>query len=247
MRAAGLAVLGGEPVLRQPLSPFSGIGREEIESATRVLESGVLSGFVGVPGERFLGGPVVRRLEDAWCERFGVRHAISVSSATAGLFAAMGAAGIRPGDEVIVPPYSMSATVMAPLGYGGIPVFADIEPDTFCLDLESVRSRISPRTKAILAVNLFGHSARLAELSAIAREHGLTLIEDNAQSPLATEDGRYCGTVGDIGVFSLNYHKHLHAGDGWPSACSSFAITARTRSKRWAWKTSPTWWGSTIA
>ncbi len=205
---------GGEPVLRRPLPSFNGIGKEEIEAVGRVLESGMLSGFVGAPGERFLGGPVVRRFEDAWCERFQTRHAIAVHSATAGLFAAMGAVGITPGDEVIVPPYTMSATVMAPLAYGGIPVFADIEPDTFCLDPASVRSKIGPRTKAILAVNLFGHPARLAELSAIAREHGLFLVEDNAQSPLATENGRFCGTIGDIGIFSLNYHKHIHAGEG---------------------------------
>jgi dTDP-4-amino-4,6-dideoxygalactose transaminase len=209
-----LAVEGGDPVLPRPLPIFNRIGQEEISAVARVLESGVLSAFLGAAGRQFLGGPMVRRLEEAWCEKFLVRHAISVNSATSGLFAAIGAIGICPGDEVIVPPCTMSATVMAPLVYGGIPIFADIEPETFCIDPGSVRSRIGPRTKAIIAVNLFGHAARLAELKAIARQHRLFLIEDNAQAPLASEEHALSGTVGDIGVFSLNYHKHIHAGEG---------------------------------
>jgi perosamine synthetase len=103
---------------------------------------------------------------------------------------------------------------MAPLVYGGIPVFVDIEPQTFCLDVAAVRAAITPRTKAIIAVNLFGHPAALAELAQLASSRGLALIEDNAQGPLAAEGGRYAGTVGDIGVFSLNYHKHIHTGEG---------------------------------
>ena len=126
----------------------------------------------------------------------------------------MAAIGISPGDEVIVPPFTMSATVMAPLVYGGIPVFADIDPETFCLDVDAVRKAISSKTKAIIVVNLFGHPANLIQLSLLAKEHGIVLIEDNAQGPLASEDGRYAGTIGDIGVFSLNYHKHIHCGEG---------------------------------
>jgi perosamine synthetase len=209
-----LAILGGRPVLEHQLTHYNSVGREELEAVTRVMNSGCLSGFYGSWGEEFYGGPMVKAFEEAWQQRFGVKHAISVNSATSGLFAAMGAVGIGPGDEVIVPPYTMSATVVAPLIYGGIPVFADIDPDTFCLDPEAVSRVITPRTKAILAVNLFGHPARLAELREIARQHHLALVEDNAQGPLAAENGRYCGTVGHIGVFSLNYHKHIHTGEG---------------------------------
>jgi perosamine synthetase len=103
---------------------------------------------------------------------------------------------------------------MAPLAYGGIPVFADIEDETFCIDLDAVKAAIGPRTKAIIAVNLFGHPARLHELRALADERGLFLVEDNAQAILATENGKYTGTIGHIGVFSLNYHKHIHTGEG---------------------------------
>lgn len=209
-----LAILGGAPEIAAPIPAYRSIGAREAEAVAEVMESGCLSGFFGSPGPAFYGGPRVLALEAAWRDSYGVAHAISVNSNTSGLLAAMGAIGLSPGDEVILPPYSMSATAMAPLFYGGIPVFADIEPVTFGLDPDRVREVITPRTKAILVVNLFGHPARLAELRAIADEHGIYLVEDNAQAPFARENNRLAGTVGDIGVFSLNYHKHIHSGEG---------------------------------
>ena len=209
-----LALFGGVPVLPCPLPVYNTLGEEEAEAVADVVRSGCLSGFYGSWGEQFGGGPMVRRFEAAWAERFGVAHAVSVNSATSGLYAAMGAIGIQSGDEVIVPPYTMSATALAPLIYGGIPVFADVELETFCIDVQAVEAAITPRTRAIIAVNLFGHPAKLAELRALADKRGLFLIEDNAQAPLAMENGRLAGTIGHIGVFSLNYHKHIHAGEG---------------------------------
>lgn len=209
-----LALAGGPPVLAEPLRPFQSMGAAEVDAVSAVVASGCLSGFYGSWSDEYWGGPAVKAFEAAWAKRFGVRHAISVNSATSGLYSAMGAIGIGPGDEVIVPPLTMSATVMAPLIYGGIPVFVDVEPDTFCLDIDAVRGAITARTRAILAVNLFGHPARLTELRALADQHGIHLVEDNAQGPLAAENGRLCGTIGHIGVFSLNYHKHIHTGEG---------------------------------
>ncbi len=209
-----LALAGGEPVIDAPLPPDVTIGDAEAEAAMRAFRRGSLSAFYGSWGPEFLGGEEVRAFEAAWGAKFGAEHVVSVNSATSGLIAALGAVGLSPGDEVIVPPYTMSATAMAPLFYGGIPVFADIEPDTFCLDPASVAAAITPKTRAILVVNLFGHPARLAELAALAKAHGLALIEDNAQGPLASEHGAYAGTVGHIGIFSLNYHKHIHTGEG---------------------------------
>lgn len=214
MSERDLALFGGTPVIAGELPAYRSFGPRELAAVQRVLDSGCLSGFLGDWGPEFDGGPVVRELESAWCERFGSKHAVSVNSATSGLYAALGAAGVSPGDEVIVPPFTMSATAVAPLIYGGVPVFADIDPDTFCLDPAAVRQAISPRTKAIIAVNLFGHPAQLSELEAIASEHDLVLIEDNAQAPLASEHGRFAGTVGAIGVFSLNRHKHIQTGEG---------------------------------
>ena len=213
-RTMGLAINGGPPAVPTPLEPYRSMGAAEAEAVADVVRSGCLSGFYGSAGPEFLGGPQVRSFEEAWANHCAVRHAVSVNSATSGLFAAMGAIGLSPGDEVIVPPTTMSASVMAPLMYGGIPVFADIEDQNFCLDVDGVSDAIGPRTRAILAVNLFGHPARLADLRALADRHGLFLIEDSAQAPMAAERGRRAGTVGHIGVFSLNYHKHIHAGEG---------------------------------
>ena len=209
-----LAILGGPKTVTATPRKYRSMGEAEKQAVVEVMDSDCLSGFYGSWGDEFLGGPRVKAFEAAWARRFGARHAVSLNSATSGLFAAMGAIGLGPGDEVIVPPYTMSATVMAPLAYGGIPVFADIEDKTFCLDVDSVKAAIGPRTKAIIAVNLFGHPARLHELRALADERGLTLVEDNAQAILATEDGKYTGCIGHIGVFSLNYHKHIHTGEG---------------------------------
>ena len=108
----------------------------------------------------------------------------------------------------------MSATAAAPLFYGGIPRFVDIEYDNFCLDIDLVKENINSKTKAILVVNIFGQPARLHELRDLADENNIVLIEDNAQSPLGMENNKYTGTIGHIGVASFNYHKHIHTGEG---------------------------------
>lgn len=224
-----LAILGGNASIISPLSPYSSMGQDEIDAVIKVARSGRLSSFIGAWCEDFDGGPEIRGFEKEWAERFSCKHAITVNSNTSGLIAALGAVGVSPGDEVIVPPYSMSATVMAPLFYGGIPVFVDIEPNTFCLDPVLVRAAITPKTRAILAVDLFGHPAALHELRALADEHGIYLIEDAAQAPLASENGRFAGTIGHIGVFSLNYHKHIHTGEGGMCCTNDDDLALRLR------------------
>ncbi|QQG36333.1 MAG: DegT/DnrJ/EryC1/StrS family aminotransferase [Micavibrio aeruginosavorus] len=210
-----LALHGGNRAVRQDIPGFTGIGSEEKQAVIDFLDRKLpLSGFHGSARPSFFGGPEVQAFEAAWRDVFKCKHAVSVNSATSGLMAAMGAIGIEPGDEVIVPPYTMSATVIAPLIYGGIPVFVDVEDEYFCLNVEKVRQAITPRTKAILTVNLWGHPAALRELRRLADEKGLYLVEDNAQALSATEDGRYAGTIGHIGVFSMNVHKHIQSGEG---------------------------------
>ena len=209
-----LAIFGGEPVIAEEPRRYRSMGEAEARAVAEVMASDCLSGFYGSPGDEYWGGPKVQAFEAAWRERYGVAHAISVNSATSGLFAAVGAVGVSPGDEVIVPPWTMSATAMAPLVYGGIPIFADIEDETFGLDPEAVRAAITDKTRAIIAVNLFGHPARLEELLEIADKHDLYLIADNAQAPLGAMASGLAGTIGHIGVFSLNYHKHIHTGEG---------------------------------
>ncbi len=227
-----LALLGGSPIIDHTLSPYRTVGEEERAAVDRVMQSGNLSGFIGEWCDEFNGGPEIQAFEAAWTNHFGTKHSVSVNSNTSGLFAAMGAIGIGPGDEVIVPPYTMSATAMAPLIYGGIPVFADIEPDTFCIDPAQVAAAITDRTCAIIAVNLFGHPAALHELRALADRHSIYLIEDNAQAPLATENNRFAGTIGHIGVFSLNYHKHIHTGEGGMCLTDDNDLALRLRAIR---------------
>lgn len=209
-----LAIKGGKPLRTKLFPAYNTIGEEEKLAVARVLDTGNLSQFLGAWSADFLGGPQVRAFEAKWSEFFEVPYAVSVNSNTSGLYTAMGAIGIEPGDEVIVSPYSMSASAVAPLMYGGIPVFADIHPDTFCMDPDSIEKKITPRTKAILVVHIFGHPADMDRIMEIAERHDLYVIEDTAQAPFGTWKGRKLGTIGDIGVFSLNYHKHIHTGEG---------------------------------
>ncbi len=229
MSASDLAILGGTPEIPAPLTPYRSIGEEERQSVDAVMCSGVLSGYIGAWCDEFDGGPMIRKFEAKFAETFGSKYAVAMNSNTSGMIAAMGAAGVSPGDEVIVPPTTMSATAMAPLLYGGIPVFVDIEPDTYCLDVERVREAITPKTRAILVVNIFGQPARLHDLRSLADENGIVLIEDNAQGPLAQERGRYAGAIGHIGVFSLNYHKHIHTGEGGVCTTDDERLSKRLR------------------
>jgi dTDP-4-amino-4,6-dideoxygalactose transaminase len=124
------------------------------------------------------------------------------------------AVGVDSDCEVIVSPYTMSATAAAPKILGAKIVFADIEDETFCLDPVEVANAITDRTKAVIVTNLFGHPARLHELKQICDDNGVYLIEDNAQAIFAKENDKYTGTIGDIGVFSLNVHKQIQTGEG---------------------------------
>ncbi len=216
---AQLAICGGTPVrAKGDLFPaYNPIGEEEVDAATRVVRSGALSKFIGAwdPKEpQFYGGPEVLAFEKEWAAHFGVKHVVSMNSATSGLIAALGAIGIEQGDEVIVSPYSMCISATAPLFYGAVPVFADVEPEYFCLDPKSVEAVITPRTKAIIVVDLLGQSHDVDAVNAIAKKHGLKVIADSAQAPGAMYKGNYAGTLSDIGVFSLNFHKHIHTGEG---------------------------------
>ena len=209
-----LALLGGTPVIRQPFPPYRSLGVEEIDAANRVLRSGVLSAYVGARGDRFMGGSEVRALEVEAGKYFGVRHAIAVNSWTSGLIAAVGAIGVEPGDEVIVTAWTMAASATAIVHWNAIPVFADIDRETFNVDSSAVESLISERTRAIMSVDIFGQSADMDRLRAIAIRHGLKIISDTAQSPGAKYRDHYAGTLADIGGYSLNYHKHIHCGEG---------------------------------
>ena len=158
-----LAICGGEPVRKKPFPGYRVIGAEEKEAALRVLDSGILSGFMGSWERGFGGGPEILALEAEWAAYFGARHAIAVNSNTSGLFSVMGAIGLAPGDEVVVSPYTMSASAVAPLIYCGIPVFADIESDYYCIAADDLRRAITPRTQDARALR-GSHSSERASL-----------------------------------------------------------------------------------
>ena len=224
-----LALLGGPKTIKTIFKRYNSLGVEEMEAAKQVIESGVLSQFLGAWHEDFYGGPKVQKFERACEAYFGIKHAITVNSWTSGLIAAVGAIGIEPGDEVIVSPWTMSASATAILHWNAIPVFADIEPETFCLDPASVEANITPYTKAIIAVDIFGHSADMGALMAIAERHGLKVISDAAQAPGALYHGKYAGTLAHVGGYSLNYHKHIHTGEGGILVTDDDGIAERMR------------------
>jgi perosamine synthetase len=209
-----LALFGGKKVISTPFKKYNPIGQEELEAAKSVIESGVLSQFLGAWHEDFYGGPKVREFEKKAADYFGVKHAITVNSWTSGLVAAIGAIGIEPGDEVIVTPWTMSATATAILHWNGIPVFADIDQDTYNISPDSIEKCISPYTRAIVVADIFGQSADMDEIMSIAAKYRLKVVSDTAQAPGAFYKTRYAGTCAHVGGYSLNYHKHIHTGEG---------------------------------
>lgn len=224
-----LALFGGPKIIDRPFRRYNSIGDEEVEAAKRVVESGVLSKFLGCWDPDFHGGSEVQAFERECEQYFGVKHAITVNSWTSGLIAAVGAIGIEPGDEVIVSPWTMCASATAILHWNAIPVFADIEEETFCLDPASVERNITPHTKAIMTVDIFGHPSNTDALMAIAAKHGLKVITDTAQAPAARDKGRYAGTLTHVGGYSLNYHKHIHTGEGGIVVTDDDDIATRVR------------------
>lgn len=173
----------------------------------RVLRSGMLSGVWGTE---------VKALEREFAAMMGALHAVACSSGTAALHLAVAAVDPAPGDEVIVPPISDMGTVLPVIAQNAVPVFADLDPATGCLDPADVRRRITSGTRAIIVVHLFGRAARVRELREIADEAGVMLIEDCAQAFLSRESdsGPLVGTIGHVGCFSFQQTKHITTGDG---------------------------------
>lgn len=160
------------------------------------------------------GARMCARLEAAFAERFGSRFAISFVNGTATMHAALAAAGIGPGDEVIVPPLTMASTTMVVLQAGATPVFADVDPETFQIDAASISERITERTRAIIPVALYGVGPDMDAIMALAGKHDLFVLEDSAEAMFSECNGRLVGAIGHMGSFSFQSSKHLTSGEG---------------------------------
>ena len=211
---SSLALLGGPKVREKDFASQQDFGEEEKRLVLEVIDSKMLSGFLASPGEKFMGGEKVKTLEGLFEDYYHVKHALAVNSATAGLHAAVAAINVNPGDEILVTPYSMCASATAIVMHNAIPVFVDIDENTFNIDPKKIEQAITPRTRAIIVVHLFGLPADMAAIMKIARQHNLKVIEDAAQAPGSMYKGRRTGTMGDIGVFSFNQNKTISTGEG---------------------------------
>ena len=224
-----LALFGGPPIKTKKYPCNITTGEEEKKEVIKVLQKGLLSEFEGTNNKYFFGGEQVKLLEKEWAEKFKAKFAVSFNSATSALYAAIGACEIGPGDEVIITPYTMTATAAAILVYNAIPVFSDIELEHYNLDPEILETKVTPRTKAIFVAHIFGHPADMDPIMQLAEKYGLKVIEDAAQSPGALYKGRLTGTIGDIGVYSLNSNKMIQCGEGGIAVTNDEYLAERLR------------------
>jgi dTDP-4-amino-4,6-dideoxygalactose transaminase len=179
------------------------IGDEEVDAAVRVLRSGMV-----------VQGPEVAAFEDEFAALVAGRHCVAVNSGTSALLLALAALGIGAGDEVIVPSFTFAASANAVSLVGAVPVFADIDPDTFCLDPDAVAAAIGPRTAAVMPVHLYGQPADMRRLGPLAERHGLAVVEDAAQAHGAALEGTPVGAFGAAACFSFYPTKNMHALEG---------------------------------
>lgn len=202
-----LALFGGTPVRTKPFSPWPQYTRADVERIVKVLESRHWGGF-----------PVPSKHAEEFCRRFcelhGAKYGLCLANGTIALLAALQALGLKFGDEVIVPAYTWDGTAVAVLQAGAVPVFVDVDPDTYCLDVRAVQAAITPRTRAIMPVHLAMRFADMNALQEIARVHKLLLIEDCAHAHGGQFQGKGAGTAGDAGCFSFQESKLMTAGEG---------------------------------
>ncbi len=209
-----LAAYGGQKLIKRKFKYYNSISKEELNAATKVIKSGKLSKYVGEWSKEFYGGQKVNQFEKECKKFFRVKYAVAVNSWTSGLIASVGAIDTEPGDEIILSPWTMSACAMAIIHWNAIPVFADIEEETFNIDPNSIIKKISKKTRAIMAIDIFGHPHNFNEIKKIAKKYKLKIITDTAQAPFTFYNNKLSGAFGDVGGFSLNHHKHIHTGEG---------------------------------
>ncbi len=214
MKKSKLAIFGGPKSFNENIKTYNSIGKEELKAAINVVKSGKLSSFLGEPSKEFYGGKFIQKFESKISKFFGVKHAITVNSWSSGLSCAVGALNLEPGDEIILPTMTMCACASAILQWNLIPVFADVDKETFNICPKSIEEKITKKTKAIMVVDYFGRPVEMKIILKIAKKYNLKTISDTAQAIGSKYNGKYTGTMADIGGYSLNYHKTIHTGEG---------------------------------
>jgi perosamine synthetase len=199
------AIAGGTPIKSTPYHKLPRYGEEELKELREALAQGTLF---------YAQGKKVAQLEKEFAAKLGVKHAVACSSGTASIHAAMMTAGVSPEDEVLVTPITDMGSVLPILWQGAVPIFVDLDPQTYNMSPAAIEKAITPKTKAILAVHLAGNPCDMRAIKAIADKHKLILIEDCAQAHGTTYDGKPVGTIGHLGCFSYNEFKHIACGDG---------------------------------
>lgn len=220
-----LFIHGGDKVRKESFDYIAPIGEEELEAVNALLRQKKLSGFY----KDFLGGEKVRGFEKNFADYIGVEHAIAVNSGTSALHTAIAACGVGPGDEVIVPPFTFTATASAVLMNNAVPVFVDIEPGTFCIDPDKIRRAVTQKTKAIIPVHIYGKVVDLDAIKDIVDGRDITIIEDACQAPGCSYKGKMAGSIGDAGVFSFVETKNMVIGEGGMVTTDSDEIAERCR------------------
>lgn len=206
---------------------YNWIDNDAVSAVGDLIQTQKLSGFLGQAGDEFLGGPWVLDFEKLIAKQSKSQYAITFNSWTSGLEAAFIALEIEEGSEVIVTPWTMSATVAAICGAGLVPIFCDIDENTFNIDERLVETMIGPKTRAICSVDLFGRPCNAVVLRQIADAFDLKLVIDSAQCPTGTISGRAPSEIADIGGFSYNRHKHVQTGEGGAAITNSDELYRR--------------------
>lgn len=197
------------------------VTQEDIDAVVAVLKTPYLS-----------IGPAILKFEDAFCQRFGCKHAVALNSGTAALHLAVKAYGVGPGDEVLTTPFTFIATANCALFENATPVFADIDPETWSIDPAKVAEAVTPRTKVIIAVDVFGQPADMDTLGQIARRSNIKIIEDSCEALGAAYKGRPAGTLGDVGMYAFYPNKQMTTGEGGVLITNDDHVAAMARSLR---------------
>lgn len=224
-----LAIAGGSKEVTSKFHKYRWFNRDSIRLTKKIIKSGNLSDFLAQPNEKQFGGEHVLNLERTSIDKFGLSHAVTFNSWTSGLEACIRSLNLEKGGEVIVPAWTMSASISCIVLNNLIPVIVDIDQNTYNLNPIIIENFITSKTQAILAVDIFGYPCDAIAIQKVAMKHNVAFIVDSAQAPLATINGLRSVNYANVGGYSLNRHKHIQVGEGGIAVTNSEDIARNLR------------------